>query len=183
MTIRESAKQTLTELSKFLDDNNHPYKFNEDKTSLVVTNTIKGYESVTYDAWEYFLISKVTEKFNSKLEYTILKEKGMCRVAVTTKANFDLQKSITSFNMHMNSIKESHILSVFLGENLNQNSKEMCLCTMLPSGTFCSSELTRAEVLFSRVYDLKAEMHQDGYYYFPALRNLYDAYTTGEDAI
>lgn len=183
MTIRESAKQTLTELSKFLDENNHPYKFNDDRTSLVVTNTTKGFETVTYDAWEYFLITKVTERFKSRLDYAIIKDKGMSRVAVTTKANYDLEKSITNFNMNMNSVKEPHILSVFLGENLNQNSKEMCICTMLPSGTFCSSELSRAEVLFSCVYELKAEMHQDGYYYFPALRTLYDAYSTGKDAI
>lgn len=183
MTIRDNAKEALKELKKFLDANNHPYKLTEDDTSLVVTNTMSGFETVTYDAWDFFLISKVTERFNSKLDYNIVSDKGQKRVAVTTKANYDLKKAITEYNQEMVEVKLPTILSVFLGENLNQNSKEMCLCTMLPSGTFCSVEYTRSEVLFAMVYKLPTELHQEGYYYFPALRTLYNAYTSGTDAV
>ena len=182
MTIRESAKSSFQDLIKFLDSNKISYKGNTEKTSIEVYNTIPGYEKVIYDAWDFYLVSKVTEKLNSKLDYSIINEKGKTRVAVTTKANYDLKKAISSFNTDMIQTKMPHILSVFLGENLNQNSKEMCLCTMIPSGTYCSVEYTRTEVLFALVYNLPIELHKEGYYYFPSLRILYDAYTSGKDA-
>lgn len=163
------VQDIIKRIEAFLTDNDNFETVIEDDYLTIRVFPRDGEPNI-YHGYELFLMEKVVQKLGFTLDFKLDKSEGFERFLVTTDANFNLMSYINSTNQKLRSHQDDLINTIYLTEKLTDDSRgEFTILTGFTNGTWTRCDITKAELLFAAVYDLKITPDESGIFWYADL--------------